>query len=178
MIFFTERERGIHFISKIMMVFGLAILIPFIILAFTALPLFGETAFGLKLLVAAMIVGGLSLFLISLRRTLLVLDYIEIDPQTRTITLFEKKQPTRSGQYSESDALIVDREDRSSVDSGDPNTYAYFHIRLSAFDRASIYESRGELNALRKAKELGETMGIKVQVSGEIDKDAVGLVFD
>ncbi len=166
MVFYTERERFIHFYSTIFLVFGVVLAIPFGIIAFTAVPVFGAAPTAAKIVVGSFFLVGLVLLFFSIRRLLTVKDYIEIDPDRKQISLYEKKKHVKTVNYTDDDYLYVDAENRSSVDPGDATRRIYHHIRLSSLDMASIYESQGELSARRKAKELAEAMGVGLQAEG------------
>lgn len=169
MIIRTEFERFMHFFSKILLVFGLVISIPFIIVAFTEVPLFHaapDIEPWQRVVIGSILAGGLLLVIFPAIRLFRKKHYIDIDPQTKTITLYRKKTPRKSLSFSDIDHLFIDGVMQSSVDSTSAMKYLTYHIRVPEMDNVSLWDGKGQPAARKKAKELAELMGVGIQSEG------------
>jgi hypothetical protein len=159
----TEHERTIRFIAKIMLVLGLAMLIPLVILSLTALPLFWEKEgidTGARIFLSVFLLAGFLAVLMSIYRLCKVVDYVVINTDEKVIAHFRKKKIVNALKFSDIDHLLINRHIQRSNNS--IATTTSYHIRVPELKRISIFESTSLKNVIAKAEELADLMGLKI----------------
>ncbi|MGM0600661.1 MAG: hypothetical protein ACQETH_12695 [Candidatus Rifleibacteriota bacterium] len=166
MVVYTEYERGMRFIAKIMLIFGLVMFIPLLIVGLTAVPLFWEKE-GIenwqKMIVGGFLLAGLIEILIATYRLNRVVDYAVINPEEKVITHFRKKKVLKALNFADIDHLLINSNAPHNTDSYGNSSVKYFYVRLPEMGRLSIYENTDLAKVTAKAKELADLFGAEIK---------------
>jgi hypothetical protein len=166
MIFYTDYERTIRFIAKIMLIFGLVMFIPLLIVGLTAVPLFWEKE-GVeqwqKMIVGGFLLAGLVEILISVYRLNRVVDYVVINEEEKIITHFRKKKVIKAFNFSDLNHLLINCENRDNSDNSSTAAVTYYHVRLPDLKRISLYENTDLAKARKKAEEFAKIFNIEIK---------------
>ena len=166
MVFYTDYERTIRFIAKIMLIFGLVMFVPLLIVGLTAVPLFWEKEGVVqwqKMIIGGFMLAGLLEILISVYRLNRVVDYVVINPEEKVITHFRKKKVIKALNFSDLNHLLINCENRGNSDNSSTDSVTYYHVRLPDLKRISLYEDTDLKTVKKRAEEFARILSTEIK---------------